>query len=129
MNFAEKLPDACPPPEASETKFNPAYRIVRANPPNQGCFASNTKLGQHQPAGVDPCRFASCSLFTDIQKAKNIARLPKFRNSEPKIAKLLLPATAGVSILNKETKHIDLWFYEGFDPLSAIVTLEEVADG
>ncbi len=128
MKFAENLPDACPPPEAKEMAFNPAYRIVKTESAESTCFISHNKLGKPLPISVDACRWSSCSFFTDIDQARNIvAKLPKPRGVAQKIAKMELPEKAGLSI--KKNNHVDLWFYEGFDPVTAVVDLEEVVDG
>tara|TARA_R110002020_G_scaffold467027_5_gene690234 strand:+ start:1220 stop:1456 length:237 start_codon:yes stop_codon:yes gene_type:complete len=76
--------------------------------------------------GGDVCKHASCSLFSSYDKAKNIAsRLPKPKDSGPLLATMSIPAGAGLWV--SANKHIDYWFYKHFNPVSAVVGLEELS--
>ena len=78
-------------------------------------------LGELLPPGMCPCRWASCSLFTDIdelaKKRRTFKKLQKF----PFAAQLEIAANSG-ALLGK--KHIDFWMYDTFDPVAAIVDVK-----
>ena len=127
MEFLEELPELCPPAEAKESQYNPAFRVVQKNPPSLNCFDSQAKRNRPLLPEGDACKHASCSLFTDEVKIKNIAsRLPKPRFGGSLIATMNLPEYAGKSIHKK--KHIDFWFYKNFNPVQAVVSVEEILD-
>ena len=43
-NFEQPLPDACPP-ESATRRQQPAYRIVRGDPPSKTDFKTHAELG------------------------------------------------------------------------------------
>ena len=125
MEYRESLPLQCPPEGAADQDIALAYRAVMANPPTPACFDSQAKRNRPPTALVDPCRHASCSLFTCREKATNIAsRLPKPRDGGPYVAAVTIPIGAGRSIIKKQ--HVDLWFYKDFDPTTVVIQVETV---
>lgn len=125
MKFWEVLPAQCPPAKAADIEISDAYRCVTSSTPTKNDFLSQAakklKLG---PLG-DPCKHASCSLFTCSEKAKNIAyRLPKPREGGPFVAQLTIGSGAGVSLI--KNKHVDFWMYDTFDPVAVIKKVETV---
>ena len=125
MGYWEVLPQQCPPADAADVAISEAYRLVGANPPAKDHFASYAKLGKPKPPTVDPCSWASCSLFTSLTHLRNMSALPKIRDAgAPFVAKLSLPVGAGMSRLKR--KHVDFWMFDTFDPTSAVSQVEPV---
>nr|DAH62789.1 MAG TPA: hypothetical protein [Caudoviricetes sp.] len=127
MEYLEPLPDQCPPHEAKEAGYELAYRIVFSDPVAKDDFLSRAAKGQTTPLGVSDCRNASCSLSTHLTKMRGQAKLPKFRkNGSPRIAYLRIAEGSGRALENGNTNHIDFWAYKSFDPIAAIIKLENV---
>jgi hypothetical protein len=124
MGFWEQLPDQCPPAGFVEEAIDNAYRIVFSNPATLEHFKSHAARGDKKPPSVDSCRFSSCSLFTEHLVAKNVANLPKMRAKNPKIAQVSVPEGSGAWI--QQGVHVDLWIYDHFDPVTAVIAVEEV---
>lgn len=114
--YEETLPQGCPPSNATEPINLVVFRLLRTDTIGHEDFHSHTKLGLALPAGVDDCRWASCSVFDDLSKAAGLKRLPKFKNS--RIARLTLTRDAGC-VLKGGNGHYDWWMYRTFDPVAA----------
>lgn len=126
MTYMEDLPDQCPPAEAEDQPFGPAYRILPADQVELKHFYSHHKLGKPKPAGVDDCRYMSCSLFGSEEKARAIASLPKFRVTSTHLAEINVPSGVGSSLINEKTKHIDFWPFDPFDVTVAVTKVVEL---
>jgi hypothetical protein len=126
MAFLEKLPNGCPPPTAHDGACEIAFRFVLNEAPGTDAFASQAALaseGEKPPAGVDLCRWSSCSMYLDMEtvaKKRKIKSLQKY----PFVAQLKIQAGSGHILENN--KHIDFWMYDTFDPLAAIVVINGV---
>jgi hypothetical protein len=73
---------------------------------------------------MDPCRWASCSLFADLDTvAKKRAAFKKLRKygyaAQIKIA-------SGSGFLLENRGHIDFWMFDTFDPIAAIVQVKDL---
>lgn len=121
MQFLEDLPPECPPKEAQDGDVGIAYRAIVDETPTTDDFKSYAALGRSS-SSVDSCRFASCSLYTCKDKAKNIFSLPKKRHEFKYLATLEIKRGAGLALMRK--KHVDLWMFAGFNPLSAVISVE-----
>jgi hypothetical protein len=120
MNFAEELPDACPPSDAKDVPLTDVYRLSHTDNFTEGEFASHAALGRTPPKSLnDMCRWSSCSLTTHPVVLKKLRKL-KHRFA----LKLSIPAGAGVS--KRKEIHVDFWRYEHFDPSTAVVTVEDI---
>ena len=126
MAYLEELPEQCPPAEAQDQAFGPAYRILPAAAPIVQHFHSYKMIGTPKPGGVDDCRYASCSLFTCMTAAKRIARLPKKRASSTHLATLMIPQGYGSSSINDKTSHVDFWPYSSFSVAGAVTKVEAI---
>ncbi len=67
MGFREMLPTGCPPPNARDGAFEVAFRLVSTVNPDVSAFESHAAKQEPLPPGVTPCRWASCSLFVDLE--------------------------------------------------------------
>lgn len=126
MPYLEDLPEQCPPANAKDQQFGPAYRILPKAEPAIEHFYSYSKLGLTKPGGVDECRYRSCSMFTNILQARAIATLPKKRATSTHLAKVVVQAGFGTSWLNSKTDHVDFWPYDTFDVAAAVTEVVPV---
>jgi hypothetical protein len=127
MTFLEQLPDQCPPVDAKEYDFVVAYRVVICDNPSIEDFRSHAARNKIRPEAVDPCRWASCSIFLSRDSAIEIARkLPKPRYKSPFLAAFPISMGDGVSLLKSKSPHVDFWMYADFDPIASIVETESV---
>src|SRR5271157_4434800 len=118
MKFREALPDGCPPNHASEGAWPQAFRLLAAAKPEPAHFLSSS-AAKPCPSGVDPCRWASCSLYTNLQTLK------KKRETFPKLRKMSFFAELNIAAnsgktLNDGNNHLDFWMFDHFDPIKAI---------
>lgn len=126
MAYLEELPEQCPPATAKDQAFGPAYRILPAATAAVQHFHSYKMIGATKPLGVDDCRFASCSMFMSMTKAKKIARLPKKRATSTHLATVMIPQGCGTSDINEETSHVDFWPYSSFSVTTVVTKVEAI---
>lgn len=120
MEFAEELPDKCPPRSAQSVDLANVFRLTSERVPTANSFRSHAALGKRLPKGLtDACAWASCSLTTEPAMLKKLKRL-----RYPYAARLALPASAGVS--RRNGTHIDFWCSKGFALESAVEAVEVI---
>lgn len=85
-------------------------------------FKSHAAQGKPVPPGVDPCRWASCSLFTVKDAA--IKLLPQIRGKYSFVATLKL--ATGCGYMKEGNGHIDFWMFEFFHPVAVVVLVEKL---
>lgn len=102
------LPPQCPPHPLDTSALGPVYRVL-----SKGATAvaydwlSHAARGNTLQPGMDPCRFASLSLFkntTVVKKYKNLQHLTH-------AAELHIPA--GVGAHKTKGAHVDFWCADG----------------
>lgn len=121
MGFLETLPPNCPPKAAHNGGCGSAFRFVSCAKPAAVDFASNQAKGETPHPEADPCRWASCSLYTDmatVQKKRKLKKLKRY----PFVAELSIASGSGYLV--QEGTHIDFWMSDTFDPLKAIVNVK-----
>lgn len=118
--FKEKLPKQCPPIDAEDRSYDEIWRALPETTPKPEHFLSKAATETCTLPDIDPCRFASCSMFTTKNSASKILGFPKYRNGA--LAKLNLPVGAGLS--KKKKQHVDFWAYAGFDFVGAILEIK-----
>lgn len=116
--YLEPLPPSCPPTRAIEPTKIVVYRLIKANPIKSDDFHSHKQLGLVPPAGVDACRWSSCSVFDDLKKLQAMLLLPKYKGKFKHIASLTLSNKSG-RVLKGHGGHYDWWIYHAFDPVKA----------
>jgi len=124
--FFETLPQQCPPADAIAAGDALVFRAVRANPPTIEDFHSQAMLGTIELDGRPEefvCRASSCSVFTTLNGARKLKKLPKLRD-RVFVASVQLTDDAGV-IRPSAGAHMEWWIYRDFDVLSSVV---EVCD-
>lgn len=126
--YHEDLPLSCPPQLSKDDQISNAYRRVDDKVATIGDFASQAAKGVEPLFPVDPCKWASCSLFLNKAQIVNIsAKLPKPRSHSNYVAEMNIPASSGRWLAGKKG-HIDFWMYGTFNPLAAIVKIEHLDD-
>jgi hypothetical protein len=121
VKFREILPAGCPPKDAQDIECADAFRFIPAATAALAHFASNAAKQETPPPGIDACRWASCSLYTDMATVQKKRKLKKLR-SYIHVAKLKIGAGSGYLII--ANSHIDFWMFETFDPVAAVVHVE-----
>ena len=123
MKFREALPTACPPNHAVETAQPSAFRLISSANPQSSDFDSNA-ASKPAPLGCDPCRWASCSLYTNLETLKmKRETFPKLRKMAF-YAKLSISENCGKSVV--ENNHIDFWMSDKFDPVKSVVAVAQL---
>lgn len=108
LTFDQPLPDACPPQSAT-SRQQPAYRIVRGNPPSEADFKTHAELGLAVTA--DQCRRSSLSIFATYRQAAHRKSLsPKLGSY---IAHANLTQAHGLISPQNMAGHMDWWAYSG----------------
>ena len=123
MGFREELPSGCPPTGAHEGECAEAYRLLSSSAPDAQAFASHAASQKPLPLGMDACRWASCSLYSDLKTIIKKRKLPG-RKKYTYVALLKIDAGSGRILQNGP--HIDFWMFDTFDPLEAIVHVRPV---
>lgn len=125
--FAEPLPEQCPPANAHPLEDAIVIRLATQPNPAPECFLSYAALGRPIRGDIDPCRYASCSVYVQDEKGEEqlnaIRRLPRFKKFKHAFL-LKIDPNAGLALVNAATKHVDLWMFKGFDPVSAVVSVQ-----
>lgn len=109
--YMEDLPPSCPPASAALKDYAEAWRFVTSNPPIPSDFQSWAAVKEPPPT-VDPCRWASCSLFRTKDAA--YAKLPKMRARYGYLARISISVKCGFTDCQK--LHIDFWRFKTFSP-------------
>jgi hypothetical protein len=116
--FSEALPSpGCPPTDAAHPDPQIVLRLVPGEPLTTEHFLSHNALGKKCPFGCDPCQWASCSVFVDGTPPDKLRKMRKL----PNLAHLTWIATFRINqqsgLSKRRGHHMDLWFYQGFDPI------------
>jgi hypothetical protein len=125
MGFREALPANCPPLGAHDGSCEKAYRFIPSAIPAAADFASYAANGEPPPEGVDPCRWASCSLYADLSTVHKKRKLKNLRNYSF-VAQMKIEAGSGM--LLQRSSHIDFWMYDTFNPTAAVVDVIGLQD-
>lgn len=111
----ENLPPSCPP--ADSEKCNGAYyRVSVGNPAQSEDFFSQRKIAPDKifkGEDIDECIVRSVSLFSDLNDAKRLLKLPKFKKAN--IAKVCLTEKDGNIKKTFGHSHFSWWRSISFD--------------
>jgi len=108
LTFSE-LPASCPPVPRDTSAIGPVFRVLdNGNTATAYDWLSHQARGEELKPGMDPCRFASLSLFKDPSVVK------KYKNLKDKThaAELHIPADIGAHT-TKKNGHVDFWCADG----------------
>lgn len=125
IEFAEPLPQQCPPANAQPLEASTLIRLAKRSSPTAECFLSHAARGLPIKGDIDPCSYASCSFFEHDEKGEQLnamRQLPRFRSFSYAFL-LAVGPDAGLALANGK-KHVDLWMFKGFNPVSAVTTVQ-----
>jgi hypothetical protein len=117
MEWFEKLPEQCPPQEATVPNNETFYRIIKGN-----AVEDNDFLSQREIRGVDlvfhskeitECIARAVSIYKTVDDATSLLKLPKFKNCE--IAKVSLNIDDGLVLKTMRNSHYSWWRSKRFD--------------
>lgn len=114
--YAEDLPNKCPPDDAEDKSWDALYRAVPDKHVSAEHFASKAANGEKPSPLDDPCRFSSCSMYTAPRPAEKMLQYPRYQNGS--VVKLKISVGSGMS--KKKKQHVDFWAFRNFDFLTAV---------
>lgn len=116
--WAETLPDNCPPSEAWEPNNEVYYRLVDSHPPTVRDFASNRELQpQRRLKSVTECEARSLSVYDNVEECRKVQKFPALRNKQ--VAKVALMPECGVVLQTTSNLfHHSWWLKAACDPVS-----------
>lgn len=118
IEWAEHLPSACPPEDASFPDRDEYYRLVSSIPPVQKDFHSYRMLYPNKYFQLGECIARSVSLLTSYEECNRIMKLPRYKNNNMTIACLVLEAESGVVLQTGTNRsHFSWWRAKEFDPI------------
>lgn len=115
MKWFEELPLTCPPSEASDCD-GIYYRVANGNPATSTDFFSQRRLAPNKTflgEGIDECIVRAVSVFADIEDAKRLLKLPKFKKAS--IAEVCLDKHDGKTLKTFKKSHYSWWRSLSFD--------------
>lgn len=115
IQWFEKLPQSCPPSDAKvcEGTF---YRVSQGNPAESKDFFSQQLLApekQFKGEGIDDCIVRAVSIFSSLDDAKHLLKLPKFRNAN--IAEVSFVSEDGKLKKTFKKSHYSWWRSKSFN--------------
>jgi len=114
--WAEPLPEHCPPSEAGDPNGRCFYRMVSAFPPDLGDFDSHQILWPEKVFSLGECRARSLSVWDDLTAARIPLTFGKFKNK--KLALVKLPTGSGVIQKFGKPHHWSWWRSQAFQVLA-----------
>jgi len=115
MEWFEELPTSCPPSGTIDCEGT-YYRVSHGNPAESSDFFSQRLLApekQFKGEGIDECIVRAVSIFSELSDAKNLLRLPKFKNAN--IAELHLLEQDGRMKKTFRKSHYSWWRSKSFN--------------
>ena len=110
FEWAEDLPEECPPEHATNPNGETYYRMVETVPPTITDFRSSRVMYPDKSFKVDECRARSCSLFSDLDACMQKLKLPTQKGK--KIVMITLDPTSGVLAKTGGKNHFSWWIFE-----------------
>ena len=115
IQWFEQLPSECPPLDSKECKGT-FYRIAKGNPATSSDFFSQRKLAPEKifkGKGIDECITNAISVFSTVEDARRLKKLPKFKNAT--IAEIKLKPSDGKIKKTFRNSHYSWWRSITFD--------------
>ena len=117
MEWAEPLPEFCPPEDAINPSNELFYRIIESDEPTEIDFHSHRKRWPNRIFKTNECRARSLSICNILNECKKVRLLPTQRNK--KIIQIFLSEESGViKKTGKRKHHFSWWCYKSFNPLN-----------
>lgn len=115
------LPPQCPPNPRDTSALSPVYRVLSSGATAVNFdWLSHAERGEKLQPGMDPCRFASLSLF------KNTSVVTKYKNLRhlTHAAELSIPAGVGAHVT--KNAHVDFWCADGQSVATHVVQIVSI---
>lgn len=125
IKWAEKLPEKCPPPDATQPQNGIYYRLVESNPPTEKDFYSHRKLFPEKNYSSKECIASAVSIFNSLDRCKDIKKLPLHKDNNELIIKITLPPDSGLIKKTGGHHHFSWWRAKSFNPLPHCVFVGE----
>jgi hypothetical protein len=117
MEWAEPLPEFCPPNDSRHPSNEYFYRLIESDEPTLNDFHSHRHLWPDRKFQTDECRARSVSIFNALEECKKVCRLPIHRNK--KVVELNLTEDSGlIKQTGRNISHYSWWRYKEFNPLN-----------
>lgn len=116
MDWVEKLPSQCPPPDAVPPEGE-YYRAVSVDCSEKDFIPYARLYPNRKYRGAMACVSRALSIYTDIDDCINVTKLPAFQNSgQTHIAKVVLTGKDGLVLKGKnKDSHLSWWRTNDFD--------------
>ena len=111
----EELPPSCPPFDSVECDGT-YFRVSHGNPAESEDFFSQKRLAQNKVfkgEGIDDCIVRAVSVFSLLEDAKRLLKLPKFKHAN--IAEVSLLPMDGKIKKTFKNSHYSWWRSKAFD--------------
>jgi len=118
VEWAEDLPEGCPPSDAVAPNGEIFFRAVLTFPPTEIDFQSQRKQ-QSQKQYRNECEARALSMFSTLNGCKRLKKYPYFKNHL--IVSLTLGKECGLIKENPSSiseMHYDWWLAAKFNPIS-----------
>lgn len=123
--WVEELPQDCPPTEAVPPNNDAYFRLVNI-PVSSQDFDSHRRLFPKKFFRVSECVARSTSLFSNLSACVEMRKFPLHRGK--KLVRLILPPDSGlVMSTGEKDDHLSWWRATGFDPIGAVIIVNESA--
>ena len=111
----EEQPSSCPPFDSVECN-GPYFRVSYGNPAESEDFFSQKRLAPNKVfkgEGIDDCIVRAVSVFSLLEDAKRLLKLPKFKHAN--IAEVSLRTMDGKIKKTFKNSHYSWWRSKAFD--------------
>lgn len=111
----EELPPSCPPSDSVECDGT-YYRVSHGNPAESNDFFSQKRLAPNKEfkgEGIDDCIVRAVSVFSLLEDARRLLKLPKFRNAV--VAMVRLDPQDGKMKKTFKKSHYSWWRSKSFN--------------
>lgn len=116
FEWAEPLPNECPPDDAITPSGEDYYRMVKSSPPTLDDFVSHRKLYPKKSFNTNECRVRSTSIFTDYDACAELKKLPLHK--EKVVVRFKLDENSGVIKDTGYSPHHYSWWRDAkFNPI------------
>ena len=117
FNWAEDLPEECPPSDARKPNNEVYYRLVSVFPPSEKDFWSHRKIFPKRIFKTSECIARACSLSSTLKYCQDLTKLPGFVDKQ-KIVEIKLTPSSGLIKQTGDGKcHFSWWRAHNFNPI------------
>ena len=116
--WAEPLPENCPPLKAWEPENEIYYRLVDdpARPKPKDFFSVRKLQPNRNFRRISECETLGLSVFDTLDACRNAGRLRGLQHKQ--VARVTLPPECGVVLQTGGPAHYSWWLKAAFDPVS-----------